>query len=129
VQGTISNGAFSMSLSREEVTLRDLFPSLSDVFAIRLDQNVRGIDVEAGDFLLIKGDAADAQMAVAMIGGEAAVCHVSSTEGQTSIQFPDGSSLTVGEQDQVKVLGRYAGHINRSGLYRFPSNGYAVTEG
>jgi repressor LexA len=120
VQGRIADGDFQVSLSAEEVTLRDLFPGLSDVYAIRLEQGVRGIDVDAGDYLLVGDGMRDGEMAVALLDGEAAVCHVTQADGITQLRFPDGSSRSISDGGAVRFLGRYAGHINRSGLYRSP---------
>lgn len=121
VQGSISDGSFQVSLSAEEVTLRDLFPGLSDVCAIRLDQGVMGLDVDAGDYLLVGDGFQDGEMAIALVDGQAAVCHVTRADGQVELQFPDGTSRNVADPDTVRFLGRYAGHINRSGLYRSPT--------
>lgn len=122
VHGEITGGDFELAVDMEEVTLRDLFPTLANVYAVRLQQNINGIDAEAGDYVLVDSTAGEGEASVVMIEGEAAVCHVTSLDGTRQIHFTDGTSRTVRADDPaIKVIGRYAGHINRSGLYRSPA--------
>lgn len=122
VQGTVSGGELEIALSIEEVTLQDLFPSLSGTVAVRMAQPVRGVDVETGDYLLVtEGEVPGGEMAAVLIDGEAAVCRLVRESGLLRLQYPDGQEIhaRVGELG-FQVLGRYAGHINRRGLYRLP---------
>lgn len=127
VHGTITNGDFEASLTAEEVTFRDLFPGLADVQAIRLEVPVRGLDVDAGDYLLVENKAGNAHMAVVMVDGEAAVGRVTSQNGTVRVHYPDGTSVSLDDSRPVRILGRYAGHVNKSGLYRSPRESYSLS--
>jgi repressor LexA len=120
VQGTVADGKLDVALSIEEITLNDLFPSLSTTFALRMEQPVRGVDVSAGDYLLLEnGVPADASMVAVLLGGVAAVCRLVRDGSVVRLQFADGEETTIANGD-YQMLGRYAGHINRLGVYRLP---------
>jgi repressor LexA len=133
VQGAVSDGRYAAALSIEEVTLKDLFPGLSDAFAVRMEQPVRGVEVEAGDYLLLEdGGLSSGAMAAVLIDGTAAACLFFQEEGAYRLQFPDGEELYFPEDDErLQLLGRYVGHINRRGLFRVPGRPipYPVMEG
>lgn len=122
VQGTIAEGEYEVALSIEEVTLKDLFPSLTAAYAVRTEQAVRGVEVEAGDYLLLEDDGLNnGAMAAALVEGELAVCLFFYEEGVFRLQFPDGEEAYYRDGDEtVQLLGRYVGHINRRGLFCLP---------
>lgn len=122
IQGTLEDGEFEVSLSINEITLRDLFPDLDKTFAVRLsDQSARGVDAEDGDFVLLAdGGVEDGQMAAVVHEGDLAVCRLFHVEGGVRLQHTDGTEAFHGE-NEVRILGRYAGHINRRGLFRLPA--------
>jgi len=129
VQGTVSDGQYETALSIEEVSLKHLFPGLAETFAVRMEQAVRGVDVGEGEYVLLQGsEVPDGTMAVALLCGEAAVVRVLRDNGTLRLQHLDGEEVRMrASASDVRLLGRYAGHINRMGLYRLP--GLSVREG
>ena len=132
VQGTVSDGDFEVSLSIDEITLKDLFPNLDKTFAVRLEgSDARGVDAGDGDYVLLAdGEVADGEMAAVLLDGTVAVCRLVESEGGVRLQHVDGAEDFVGEDD-LQILGRYAGHINRQGLFRMPTDrlvSYAQSE-
>lgn len=125
VQGTVEDGAFEVSLSINEITLKDLFPDLDNTFAVRLSgQEVRGVDASDGDYVLLAdGEVQSGEMAAVLHDGTVAVCRLYHNGGGLRLQHNDGTEHFVNEDD-LRILGRYAGHINRRGLFRLPGNGY-----
>ncbi len=130
VQGTIAEGAFETALSIEEVTLRDLFPALGGTFAVRVEQGVRGVDVGAGEHVLLHDrELQNGDMALVLHEGEAALCRVLLTNGTLHLQHTDGEEVYVREEtEDLRLLGPYAGHINRHGLRLVPSAEPAVAQ-
>lgn len=124
VQGTVENGEFEVSLSIDEITLKDLFPNLDKTSAVRLaGQDARGIDAGDGDYLLIAdGDIEDGMMAAVVQDTHVAVCRLFHLDGGVRLQHTDGDEDFVSEDD-LRILGRYAGHINPRGLFRLPGTG------
>ncbi len=124
VQGTVEDGAFEVSLSINELTLKDLFPDLDKTFAVHLSgQEARGVDAGDGDYVLLAdGSVEDGDMAAVLHDGDVAVCRLFHNEGGVRLQHTDGSEDFVSDDD-LRILGRYAGHINRRGLFRLPGSG------
>lgn len=124
VQGTVEDGTFEVSLSINELTLKDLFPDLDKTFAVHLSgQGARGVDAGDGDYVLLAdGSVEDGDMAAVLHDGDVAVCRLFHNEGGVRLQHTDGSEDFVNDDD-LRILGRYAGHINRRGLFRLPGNG------
>jgi len=121
VQGVIEDGSFEVSLSIDEITLKDLFPGLDKTFAVTLKgQVVRGID-NAGDgyLLLQEGEVGDGHVSAVMHDGTVALCRVYQDHDGLRLQHTDGTETRLDpEHDDFKLLGRYAGHISQKGLFR-----------
>lgn len=124
VQGTVEQGEFEISLSVDEITLKDLFPELDKTFAVRLsDQKARGIKVDGEGYLLLQdAEVGDGEMAAVLYGGTLDVCRVYREDGTFRLLHDDGTETTVGTgQKDFTLLGLYAGHINQRGLFRSPA--------
>ncbi|NNF58990.1 MAG: hypothetical protein HKN04_12215, partial [Rhodothermaceae bacterium] len=126
-QGVIEDGALEVSLSIDEITLKDLFPGLDKTFAISLrGQDVQGIDTMGDGYLLLQdGDIGDGRVSAALHEGAVVLCRVYHGEDGLHLQHTDGTESQVDpEHDDFKLLGRYAGHINRHGLFQAPGTVY-----
>jgi repressor LexA len=124
VQGTVEDGSFEISLSVDEITLKDLFPELDKTFAVRLsDQEARGINVSGGGYLLLQeAEVGNGEMAAVLYGGALDVCRVYRDDDEFRLLHDDGTETSVSAgQKGFKLLGRYAGHINQRGLFRSPA--------
>lgn len=121
VQGVIEDGAFEVSLSIDEITLKDLFPGLDKTFAIALNgEAVRGIDHAGHGYLLLQeGTVGDGHISAVLHHGTVALCRVYEDDGGLRLQHIDGTESWVeNAHGSVELLGRYAGHINQQGLFR-----------
>jgi repressor LexA len=126
VQGTLEDGTFEVSLSIDEITLKDLFPELDETFAVRLsDQDTQGINVEGDGYLLLQdAEVGEGEMAAVLHDGALAVGRVFRDADRLRLLHEDGSETSVNpKRDGVRLLGRYAGHINQRGLFRSPTAG------
>lgn len=124
VQGTLEDGTFEISLSIDEITLKDLFPELDQTFAVRLsDQETRGITLDGDGYLLLQdAEVADGEMAAVLHHGALAVCRVFHDAGRLRLLHEDGTETSLDtDHKDVHLLGRYAGHINQRGLFRSPA--------
>ena len=124
VQGTVEDGSFEISLSVDEITLKDLFPELDKTFAVRLsDQEARGINVSGGGYLLLQeAEVGNGEMAAVLYGGALDVCRVYREDDAFRLLYEDGTERSVSTGSKgFKLLGRYAGHINQRGLFRSPA--------
>ena len=124
VQGTVEDGSFEISLSVDEITLKDLFPELDKTFAVRLsDQEARGINVDGGGYLLLQdAEVGDGEMAAVLHEGTLDVCRLYREDGGFRLVRDNGAEMIVnpGSKD-FTLLGLYAGHINQRGLFRSPA--------
>jgi repressor LexA len=124
IQGTVEDGTFEVSLSIDEITLKDLFPELDRTFAVRLaDQDTQGINVDGDGYLLLQdADIDDGEMAAVLYDGSLAIGRVFRDADRLRLLHDDGTetALDTNEED-VQFLGRYAGHINQRGLFRSPA--------
>jgi repressor LexA len=123
VQGTVEDGTFEISLSINEITLKDLFPELDDTFAVRLEnQQAQGVDLGEGGYLLLQDDdIAEGDMAAVLHDGTLAVGRIFRDDGRLRLLHEDGSQTTWNSRKEIEPLGRYVGHINQHGLFRSPT--------
>jgi repressor LexA len=124
VQGTIEGGTYEISLSINEITLKDLFPELDETFAVELaDQEARGVDLDRGGYLLLQdAEVNEGEMAAALYKGTLAVGRVFRDAERLRLLHEDGSETSWNTaRRKVDLLGRYIGHINQRGLFRSPT--------
>jgi len=123
VQGTVEDGTFEISLSINEITLKDLFPELDDTFAVRLEnQQARGVDLDEGGYLLLQdGDIKEGEMAAVLHDSTLAVGRIFRDNGRLRLLHEDGSETAWDARKKIETLGRYVGHINQRGLFRSPT--------
>ena len=126
IMGIITAGILQEAVEANlgTITLETLFPNLDRLFAIRVSgQSMIGVDIHDGDYVLLIDDDIPN-------GGIGAVLY----DGQTSLkriyQEPDGIRLVAANEEypdvyirpdvfeEVKILGKYVGHMNRSGIYK-----------
>ncbi len=125
VRGVISAGRLQEAVEADlgTITLETLFPNLDRIFAIRVSgQSMIGADIHDGDYVLLIDDDIPN-------GGIGAILY----DGETSLKriYYDGDGLRLepaNEEyadirirpdifEEVRVLGRYVGHVNHSGIH------------
>ncbi len=126
VRGVIAAGGLQEAVESDlgSITLETLFPNLDRIFAIRVSgDSMIGADINDGDYVLLVDDDIPN-------GGIGAVLY----DGETSLKYiyreRDGLRLEPANQDydniritpelfeEVQILGRYVGHVNRHGIFR-----------
>ena len=131
VRGIITAGKLQEAIDENmgTITMETLFPELDRIFAIRVAGNsMMGVDINDGDYVLLMDDDIPN-------GGIGAVLY----DGETSLKkiFYDEFGLRLepanSEYDdihirpdvfeEVRVLGRYVGHVNRTGIFRKAGKG------
>jgi len=126
IRGIITAGKLQEAVEENlgTITLESLFPGLDRIFAIRVAGNsMVGADINDGDYVLLMDDDIPN-------GGIGAVLY----NGETSLKkvFYDQHGLRLEPAndeyedilirpdvfEEVRVLGRYVGHVNHSGIFR-----------
>lgn len=131
IMGTITAGVLQEAIEDNQgtITLETLFPNLDRIFAIRVSgQSMIGVDIQDGDYVLLIDDDIPN-------GGIGAVLYNGETSLKRIYQEIDGLRLVAANDDykdiqispdifeEVKILGRYVGHVNKNGIYKRTFNG------
>lgn len=126
IHGIITAGVLQEAVEANlgTITLETLFPKLDRMFAIRVSgQSMIGADINDGDYVLLIDDDIPN-------GGIGAVLYDGETSLKRIYQESEGLRLEPANEDypdvyikpdvfeEVKILGRYVGHVNRDGIYK-----------
>ena len=126
IMGIITAGVLQEAVEADlgTITLETLFPNLDRLFAIRVSgQSMIGADINDGDYVLLIDDDIPN-------GGIGAVLYDGETSLKRIYQEPDGLRLVAANEEypdvyirpevfeEVKILGKYVGHVNRQGIYK-----------
>ncbi len=126
IKGIITAGVLQEAVEANlgTITLETLFPKLDRMFAIRVSgQSMIGVDINDGDYVLLIDDDIPN-------GGIGAVLYDGETSLKRIYQEREGLRLEPANEDypdvyikpdvfeEVNILGRYVGHVNRDGIYK-----------
>lgn len=125
IRGIIAAGALQEAVEADlgSITLDTIFPHLDRIFAIRVSgRSMIGEGIGDGDYVLLMDDDIPN-------GGIGAVLY----DGETSLKriFHEGDSIRLQAAnkdyddirispdlfEEVRVLGRYVGHVNKNGIF------------
>ncbi len=126
IRGIISAGYLqeAMDVNLGEITLKRLFPNLHKMFALRVaGQSMRDAGISDGDFvLLIDSDIQDGDIGAILYNGETSLKKV--YYGPNGLRLepcnPEYTNVVVepGIFEEVRIIGRYVGHVNKSGIFK-----------
>lgn len=126
IRGIITAGVLQEAVEANlgTITLETLFPRLDRVFAIRVSgQSMQGADIHDGDYvLLMDDDIPQGGIGAVLYDGETSLKRIYSDQNGLRLEpaNPDYDDIHIEPDvfEEVRVLGRYVGHVNRNGLYR-----------
>jgi len=129
VRGIIAAGYLQEAVEANlgTITLKHLFPGLNKMYALRVSgYSMRDEGIMDGDFvLLMDDDVKNGDIGAVMYNGETSLKRI--------YYGPDGLRLEPANSEyqeimiepdvfeEVRVLGKYVGHVNRSGIFRSKS--------
>ena len=109
------------------ITLETLFPNLDRMFAIRVSgQSMTGADINDGDYvLLIDDDIPNGGIGAVLYDGETSLKRIYQDKRGLRLEpandeYPD-IHIEPGVFEEVRLLGRYVGHVNSTGVYKAAS--------
>ena len=126
IRGIISAGVLQEAVEENlgTISLETLFPGIDRIFAIRVSGNsMVGEDIHDGDYVLLMDDDIPN-------GGIGAVLYNGETSLKKVFYDQDGLRLEPANEqyedihirpdvfEEVRVLGRYVGHMNQTGIFR-----------
>lgn len=106
------------------ITLSMLFPNLDRVFALRVNgQSMKGADIADGDYvLLVDDDIPDGGIGAVLYNGETSLKRIFMDASGLRLEpaNPEFEDIQIEPDifEEVTVLGRYVGHVNRKGVYK-----------
>ena len=126
IRGIIAAGSLQEAVEANlgTITLETLFPNLDRIFAIRVaGQSMKGADIDDGDYvLLIDDDIPNGGIGAVLYNGETSLKRIFTDERGLRLEpaNPEYDDIHIEPDvfEEVRVLGRYVGHVNRNGIYR-----------
>ena len=131
VRGIISAGQLQEAVDADlgTITLETLFPNLDRIFAIRVSgQSMIGADIHDGDYvLLIDDDIPNGGIGAILYDGETSLKRVYYDESGLRLEPANEEYADIRIKpdifEEVRVLGRYVGHVNHSGIHHVHTYG------
>lgn len=126
IRGVIAAGylqeAVEASLGR--ITLETLFPGINRMFALRVSgMSMKDAGIYDGDFVLLADDdLRDGDIGAVLFNGETSLKKVFFDRNGLRLEPANDKYRDIKIEpdifEEVRVLGKYVGHVNRSGLYK-----------
>lgn len=126
VRGLIAAGSLQEAVEANlgSITLEYLFPNIDRMYALRVSgSSMKDADIQDGDFvLLIDDDIKNGDIGAVLYNGETSLKHI--FYGKNGLQLKPANKKyqdIIIEPDvfeEVRVIGKYVGHVNRSGIFR-----------
>ena len=129
IMGIITAGHLQEAVEANlgSITLETLFPNLDRIFAIRVAGNsMIGADINDGDYvLLMDDDIPNGGIGAVLYDGETSLKRIFQTDRGLRLEpandeYPD-IRIEPGVFEEVRLLGRYVGHMNATGVYKAAS--------
>lgn len=125
VKGVIAAGRLHEAIEENlgTITLKTIFPQIERIFAIRVSGNsMIGAEIHNDDYvLLIDEDIPNGGIGAILYNGETSLKRVFYDELGLRLEPAnenyDDILIRPDVFEEVRVLGRYVGHVNRSGIY------------
>ena len=134
VRGIIAAGQLQEAVEAHlgTITLEMLFPNLDRIFAIRVSgQSMKGADIQDGDYvLLIDDDIPNGGIGAILYNGETSLKRIYHDQDGLRLEpandeYPD-IYIKPDVFEEVRILGRYVGHVNNGGIYKRAARRMAV---
>ncbi|HEX7070496.1 MAG TPA: S24 family peptidase [Rhodothermales bacterium] len=134
VRGIITAGVLQEAVEADlgEITLETLFPHLDRIYAVRVSgQSMVGADIHDGDYvLLMDDDIPNGGIGAVLYDGETSLKRIFHDERGLRLEPANDEYSDIHIQpdvfEEVRILGKYVGHVNASGIYRRTAAGRAA---
>jgi len=128
VLGEISAGTLQEAVEANlgNITLETVFPNIDRIFAVRVrGESMIGAEIHDGDYvLLVDDDIPDGGVGAVLYNGETSLKRVFMDRQGLRLEpaNPEYDTISISPDifEEVKILGRYIGHVNKNGILRAP---------
>ncbi len=125
VRGLIAAGSLQEAVEANlgSITLEYLFPNINRMYALRVTgSSMKDADIQDGDFvLLIDDDIKNGDIGAVLYNGETSLKHIYYDKNGLRLKPANKEYEDINIEpdvfEEVRVLGKYVGHVNRSGIY------------
>ena len=126
IKGVIAAGQLQEAVEANlgSITLQTLFPEVDRMFALRVSgQSMAGADIHSGDYvLLVDDDIPNGGIGAILYNGETSLkrIYMDHTGLRLEPANPEFDDIRIEPDifEEVTVLGRYVGHVNRAGIHK-----------
>jgi len=128
VLGEITAGAMQEAIEADlgELSLKHLFPAIDRIFALRVNgMSMKELDITDGDYVLLsKKELNSGDVGAILYDGETTLKKVQKEQSRLRLvpankEFDD-IIIEPDEAEEVRILGKYMGHINSHGIFTSP---------
>lgn len=126
VRGLIAAGYLQEAVEADlgKITLDMLFPNIGTMFALRVSgMSMRDAGIYDGDFvLLMDADIKDGDIGAVLYNGETSLKKIfydnNGLRLEPANEEYDDITIEPDVFEEVRIIGKYVGHVNRSGIYK-----------
>lgn len=126
VRGLIAAGYLQEAVEAElgTITLQTLFPNLDKIFALRVSgMSMKDEGIFDGDFVLLVDERLnDGEIGAVLYNGETSLKRIFLDRNGLRLEpaNPEFDHISIHPDvfEEVRVIGKYIGHMNRNGIYR-----------
>jgi len=128
VLGEITAGAMREAIESDlgELTFQQLFPNAENIFALRVNgMSMKELDITDGDFVLLsKTELNNGDVGAVLYDNETTLKRVYKNKNKLHLKpaNPEYDEIVIkpGESEEVRILGKYVGHMNKQGIFKSP---------
>ncbi len=126
VRGLIAAGYLQEAVEADlgKITLETLFPNMDNLFALRVSgMSMKDAEIYDGDFvLLMDSDINEGDIGAVLYNGETSLKRIYKDENGLRLEPANDEydDIIIEPElfEEVRVIGKYVGHVNRNGIYR-----------
>lgn len=128
ILGEIAAGSMQEAIETDlgELTFDHLFPQAKNVFALRVKgMSMKELNITDGDFVLLSNtELHNGDVGAVLYNGETTLKKIQKEENRLRLKpaNPDFDEIIIdpNESEEVRILGKYVGHLNEQGLFKSP---------
>ncbi|WP_138431567.1 transcriptional repressor LexA [Fodinibius saliphilus] len=128
ILGEITAGAMQEAIESDmgQLTFKYLFPNTENIFALRVKgMSMKDLDITDGDFVLLsQTEIRDGDIGAVLYNDETTLKRIHKEENSLRMEpaNPEYDDIIIvpDEAEEVRILGKYVGHMNEQGIFKSP---------
>ena len=128
ILGEITAGTMQEAIETDlgELTFNNLFPNADNVFALRVKgMSMKELNISDGDYVLLsKTELRSGDVGAILYDGETTLKRIEKKQDSLRLKpaNPEFDDIIIepDEAEEVRILGKYVGHMNEEGIFKSP---------